>query len=89
MTTFADTSLLMGKQKVAPIAGWDEASSQLEAWGVFYTVFLGDDSNHPATYENSLFLEEMSGISLRLRAQACQQPTLPAALLRLIQKDFN
>ena len=35
LTSFADTSLLMGKQKFAPIAGWDEAVSQLEAWAVF------------------------------------------------------
>ena len=31
LNSFADMSLLMGKQKVAPIAGWDEAGSQLEA----------------------------------------------------------
>ena len=31
LTSFADMILLMGKQKVAPIAGWDEAESQLEA----------------------------------------------------------
>ena len=31
LTSFADMSLLMGKQKVYPIAGWDEADSQLEA----------------------------------------------------------
>ena len=30
LNVFADMSLLMGKQKVAPIAGWDEAGSQLE-----------------------------------------------------------
>ena len=31
LTSFADMSLMMGKQKVAPIAGWDKADSQLEA----------------------------------------------------------
>ena len=46
-TYFTDTSLIMGKQKVAPIAGWDQAASQLEAWTVFCTVFLGDDGLHP------------------------------------------
>ena len=49
LTSFADTSLLMGKQKAAPIAGWDEASHQLEAWAVLCTVFLGDYGAHPAT----------------------------------------
>ena len=35
LTSFVETSMLTGKKKVAPIAGWDEASSQLEAWEVF------------------------------------------------------
>ena len=84
LTSFADTSLLIGKQKVAPITGWDEAVSQLEAWDVFCTVFLGDGGVHPATYEMFLLLEETSGVSPRLKAQACQQPTFPAAFLCLI-----
>ena len=66
-TSFAITSLLMVKQKVLPIAGWDEAATQLEAWAVFCTVFLGDDGVHPATYEVVLLLEETSGAILRLR----------------------
>ena len=65
--SFADMSLLMRKQKVAPIAGWYKASSQLEHWTVLCTVFLGDDCAHPATYKISLQLEEMSGVSPRLR----------------------
>ena len=35
LTSFAATNLVMGKQKVSPIAGWDEVASQLEAWAVF------------------------------------------------------
>ena len=35
LTYFVDTSLLMGKQKVSPIAGWDEAAFHLEVWVVF------------------------------------------------------
>ena len=31
LNSFLDMSLLMGKQKVAPIAGWDEEGSQIEA----------------------------------------------------------
>ena len=79
----------MGKQKVAPIAGWDEVESQLEAWAMFCTLFLGDNGVHPTTYEMFLLLEETSGVIPRLRAQACQQPTFPTALLCLIHKDFN
>ena len=89
LTSFADTILLMGKQKVSPIARWDEAVSQLEAWAVSCTVFLGDDRFHPATYEMFLLLEETSGVSQRLRAQARQKSTFPSALLRLIQQEFN
>ena len=89
LTSFTDTSLLMGKQKVSPIRGWDEAASQLEAWSVFCTVFLVNDGVHPATYDIFLLLEEKSGVSLKLRAQARQQPIFPAALLRLTQQEFN
>ena len=90
LTSFADTSLMMGKQKVAPIAGWDKASSQLEAWAVFCKVFLGDyGAPPPATNKMFLLLEETSGVSLRLRLQACHQLNFPAALLLLIQQEFN
>ena len=51
LTSFENTSLMMRNQKVAPIAGWDKAASQLEAWAMFCTVFLGDDEVHPATYK--------------------------------------
>ena len=52
-------------------------------------MFLGDDGVHPDTYEIFLLLEETSRVSLRLRAQALQKPTFPAALVSLIQQDFN
>ena len=89
VTSFTDTSLLMGKRNAAPIAVWDKAVSQLEDWDFFCTVFLRDDGVHPDTYKMLLLLEETSGIRPTLRAQACQQPTFPAALLRLIQHEFN
>ena len=79
----------MENKKVAPTTGWDKVASQIEAWVVFCMVFLGDYGVHPATYEMFLLLEETSGVSLRLRTQARQQPPLPAAILRLIQQKFN
>ena len=79
----------MGKQKVAPIAGWDEVVSHLEAWAMFCTLFLGDDGVHPTTYKMFLLLEETYWVSQSLREQARKQPTFPTALLRLIQQDFN
>ena len=81
LTSFADTSLMMGKQKVTSIAGWDKAASQLEAWAIFFTVFLGYEGVHPTTHKMFLLLEETSGVRPRLRAQFRQQPTFPAALL--------
>ena len=62
----------MRDQKVAFITGWDEAASQLKAWAVFCTVFLGDNGVHPITYEMFVLQEETSGVIPRLRAQACQ-----------------
>ena len=61
--------MLLGKQKVASIAGWDEVESQLEAWAMFCTLFLGNNGVHPATYKMFLLLEETSGVSPRLREQ--------------------
>ena len=89
LTSFADMSLLMGKQKIDPITGWDEASSQLEAWTVFCMLFLGDDGVHPVTYKMFLLLEDTSGVSPRMRDQAPHQPTFPNDLLRLIHQEFN
>ena len=57
LTSFADTSLRMVKYKVTPITVWDEAESELEAWAVFWTVFLGDDGVHPNTYDMLLLLD--------------------------------
>ena len=34
LMSFVDTSLLMEKQKVTPIMGWEAAAKQLETWGV-------------------------------------------------------
>ena len=56
---------------------------------MFCNLFLGDNGVHPATYKMFLLLEETSGVSLRLWAQARQQPTFPAALLCFIQQEFN
>ena len=48
LTYVTETSILTGKEKVASIVIWDKASSQLEAWAVFCTVFLVYDGLHPA-----------------------------------------
>ena len=84
LTSFADTILLMGEQKVAPIAEWDEAESQIEAWAVFCTLFLGDNKVNPAAYKMLILLEDTYGVIPRMRAQAHQKTTIPTALFRLI-----
>ena len=89
LTSFVDTSLLMGEQKVAPIAEWDEAESQIESWAVFCTLFLGDNKVNPATYKMLILLENTSGVRPRMRAQSHQNTTIPTALFRLKQKEFN
>ena len=89
MTSFADTTLLMGEQKVAPIAEWDEAESQIEAWAVFCTLFLGDNKVNPAAYKMLILMEDTSGVIPRMRAQSHPKTTIPTALFRLIQKEFN
>ena len=81
--------MMMGKHKVSPIVGWDEVESQIEAWAMFCTLFLGYNGVHPATYNMLLLLEETSGVSPRLQEQARQQPTFPVDLLCLIQQEFK
>ena len=81
--------MLMGNQKVAPIAVWEKSASSLEGWAVFLMMFLGEYSGHPATYNIFLLIKETSGVIPRLRAQARHHPTFPAALLFLIRQDFN
>ena len=56
---------------------------------MFCTLFLLDNGVHPITYKMLLLLEETSGVSPRLREQAPHQTTFPAALIRLIQQEFN
>ena len=57
---------------------------QLEAWGVFCHVFLGDTAVHLATYEVRVLVEETAYVGARLQAQTQRQPALPVALLRLL-----
>ena len=50
-TSFEDTSLLLAKQLVDRVTSWEASEKQLEAWGVFCHVFMGDAAVHPAKYE--------------------------------------
>ena len=65
LASFADTSLLLGKQRVEPVTSWEAAEKQIEAWGVFCHVFLGDTVVHPATYEVYTLVEETTHVGAR------------------------
>ena len=65
LTSFADTSLLLTKQRIEPLTIWEAAENQLEAWGVFCHVFLGDTVVHPATYEVYTLVEETTHVGAR------------------------
>ena len=51
LTSFLETSLLLVRQRVEPVTRLETAEKQLEAWGVFCHVFLGDAAVHPTTYK--------------------------------------
>ena len=51
LTSFADKSLFLEKQKMEPVKSWESESKNIEDWGMFCHVFLGDTTIHPVTYE--------------------------------------
>ena len=81
--------MLLTKKKVAPDTIWEAATKQIDAWGVFCHILLGDAAVHPMTYKVASLFEENNFVDARRRSQAQQQPTLPVALLYLIKMYFN
>ena len=49
LTSFSNTSFLLGHQNVALVESWDEAASQIKACEVFCAVFLVVVDIHPST----------------------------------------
>ena len=86
LTSFANNSLLLGRQKVAPVESWDEASSQIELWTVFCIVLLSDMDIHHETSKMMALVEETLCICACLYVHCRIQTILPFILLRLIQK---
>ena len=41
LSSFVDTSILLGQQKVAPVETCYDMALQLESWAVFCAVFFG------------------------------------------------
>ena len=89
LTSFVDTSLLLGHHKVAPVESLDKAASQLKVWAVFCTLFLGTEYTHPATTKMMAPVKETTCIQARLPSQCRRPPILPVALLRLIQTEYK
>ena len=61
----------------------------LEQWLVVVTVLLGPQERHPEVFELATLLGAANEVNSHLRAQAGSQQDMPAALVRLIQKEFN
>ena len=61
----------------------------LEQWIVVVTVLLGTHEFHPTVFELATLLEAANEVNSRLRAQTGSQQDMPAALVRLIQTEFN
>ena len=53
------------------------------------TVLLGPQERRPAVFELATILEAENEVNSCLRAQAGAQQDMPAALVRLIQTEFN
>ena len=89
LTSYADAAALMKQQRIPPIVGWESAAKMLEQWLVVVTVLLGPQERHPAVFELATLLEAANEVNPLLRAQVGAQQDMPAALVRLVQTDFN
>ena len=79
----------MKQECIPPIVGWEAAAKMLQQWLVIVTFLLGPKERHPALFELATLLEAAEEVNSRLRAKAAVQKDMPAALIRLIQTDFN
>ena len=89
LTTYVGTASLLQFQKVAPTVRWRAAKSMLYQWSVFLPVLRGPTEKNRAVYGITLLIGAAEGMNARLQAQSQHQPTMPAALVRFIQTDFN
>ena len=89
LTSYVNAAALMKQQRIPLIVGWEVAAKILEQWLVVVTVLLGPQERHPAVFELATLLEAAHEVNSHLNAQAGAQQDMPAALVRLIQKEFN
>ena len=61
----------------------------LEQWLVVVTVLLGLQERQPAVFELAMLREAADEVNSRLQAQVAVQQDMPAALVQLVQTEFN
>ena len=71
------------------MVGWKAAKSILEQWAVLLAVLWGPPGKHREVYELMLLINTAEEVNALLQAQFQHQPTIPTALVQLIQTDFN
>ena len=89
MTSYTDAAALMEQQCILNIVSWEAAAKMLDQWLVVVIVLLGPQEYHPAVFELATLLTSADEVNSRLQAQAAVQQDIPAALVRLIQTEFN
>ena len=89
ITSYMVAAVLMKKEYIPPIVGWEAAAKMLKLCLVIVTFLLGPKECHPAVFELAALLEAAEEVNSRLQAKAAVQKDMPAALIRLIQTDFN
>ena len=69
--------------------GWVGATKIPKQWLPLINISLGPLERHPAVHELVVFVDAAEEVSARLRAQSHHQPDMLAALIHLVQTEFN
>ena len=89
LTSYTDEAALMKQQRIPPTVGWEAAAKTLEQWLVVVTVLLDPQERHPEVFELATILKAIDEVNSRLQAQVAVQQDMPAALVQLVQTEFN
>ena len=87
--SYANTAAIMKQQRIPPIVGLEASENMLEQWLVMVTVLLGPQERHPEFFGIETLLAAADKFNSRLQSQAAVQQDMQAALIRLIQTEFN
>ena len=66
LTSFTDTNLLLAMQRVDLVTNWEAAEKQLEVWGLFFRILLGDAAVQPTTYDVCSLAEETAYVGAQM-----------------------